>query len=535
MGPVSCDARYRPAVAATPAGPYLSRMRTRFRLAIAGAVAIAAAATPPLAPRASAQAAYWPTHGWRRSSPEAQGMSSRVLAEAFDYVRQHRVPIHSLTVVRNGYLVLDAYFWPFRDGQIHDLASVTKSVTSTLVGAAIGEGKLSGVDQPLLPLFAQRQVANRDARKDRIRLSHLLTMTSGLDCVAEHEVTLSQMMESDDWVQFMLDRPMRDEPGTQYVYCSGGMHLLSGAIRAATGASTLDFARRELFDPLGIDSLAWPTDPKGVPAGWGDLHLQPRDMAKVGYLWLENGRWGNRQIVPAEYLRAATRVHSHPGFTRGQEYGYGFWVYPERTPPIFEGLGRGGQRISVVPAFNLVVVFTGGTFEPGDIGTFIGRAIESSEALPEDSAGAARLAAAMAEATRPPAPQPVPRPPATAAQVSGRRFSLQANSLGLASFSLAFPGGPEAVLRLRLANGRDEQRPVGLDGVPRVSPGGRFALPLAVSGEWENDTTFALLYDEIGNINAFRFRIVFAGGGVDVELSERSGLMEARLRGTEGP
>ncbi len=460
-------------------------------------------------------------------------MSSRVLTEAFDYVRQHRIPIHSLTVVRNGYLVLDAYFWPFQDGQLHDLASVTKSVTSTLVGVAIGQGKLSGVDQPLLTLFGQRAVANRDPRKERVRLRDLLTMTSGLGCVAEHEVTLSQMMESDDWIQFMLDRPMQSEPGSRYVYCSGGMHLLSGAIAAATGASTLDFARRELFAPLGIDSVAWPTDPKGVPAGWGDLHLQPRDMAKIGYLWLHGGRWGERQIVPAEYLRAAARVHSHPGFTAGQEYGYGFWVYPERTPPIFEGLGRGGQRISVVPAFNLVVVFTGGTFEPGDIGSFIGRAIESEEPLPEDSAATARLASAIAEATRPPAPRPVPQPPAAAARVSGRRFSLEANSLGLTSFSLAFPGGSEAALTMRLTDGRDERRPVGLDGVPRVSPGGRFGLPVAVSGEWENDSTFVFLYDEVGNINAFRFRLTFTGSGVAVELSERSGLMEARLHGTE--
>jgi CubicO group peptidase (beta-lactamase class C family) len=484
-----------------------------------------------VAPRTAAQQSPWPTHGWLRSSPEAQGLSSAVLAEAFDYIRGHRIPIHSLTIVRNGYLVLDAYFWPFRDGQTHDLASVTKSVTATLVGIAIGQHQLRGVDQPLLSLFGRHLVADIDERKERVTLEHLLTMTSGIDCVAAHELTLAEMMQSSDWVQFMLDRPMRDEPGQHYEYCSSGMHLLSAVVAQATRTNTLDYARRELFDPLGISHVVWPLDPQGIPHGWGDLHLQPRDMAKIGYLWLHGGRWEDRQIVPSNWMAAATQVHSHPGFTPGQEYGYGFWVYPRRTPPIFEGLGRGGQRISVVPALNLVVVFTGGTFEPGDIGEFIGRSVRSSAPLSEDPAGASRLAAAIADAARPPAPQPVPAPPPLAAAITGRRFALDPNSVGLASIALGFPGGAEATLSLRFGDGRAEQRPVGLDGVPRVSPNGRFGLPVAVSGAWENNSTFVLLYDEVGNINAIRLRMTFAGGNVRVEMAERSGLMEAVING----
>ncbi len=506
-------------------------MSLPYNAALGTACFVAGLAVVAPTPRAVAQQDPWPTHGWRRSSPEAQGMSSAVLAEAFDYIRQHRLPIHSLQVVRNGYLVLDAYFWPFRDGQVHDLASVTKSVTTTLVGIAIGEHRLSGVDQRLLPLFADRAVANRDERKDRITLEHLLTMTSGLDCVGAHEVTLFEMMQSSDWVQFMLDRPMRDEPGTRYEYCSSGMHLLAAVVARAAGMNTLDFARRELFDPLGIEHVVWPVDPQGIPHGWGDLHLLPLDMAKIGYLWLHGGRWEDRQIVPAEWMAAATEVHSHPGFTPGQEYGYGLWIYPRRTPPIFEGLGRGGQRISVVPELNLVVVFTGGTFEPGDVGDFIGRSIRSSSPLPEDPAGAARLAAAVAAATRPPERQGVPPLPPQAAAISGRRFDLEPNSIGVQWFALAFDGRAEARLTLSFSDGRSETRPVGLDGVPRVSPKGRFGLPVAVSGAWEGDSTFVLTYDEVGNINAIRLRATFAGAAVTVDMAERSGLMEAVIRG----
>ena len=464
-------------------------------------------------------------------------MDSKTLAEAFDYIREHRIPIHSLLIVRNGHIVLDAYFWPFQEGQLHDVASVTKSVTSSLVGIAIGKHRLSGLRQPLLPLFGPRAVGNRDERKNRLTIEDLLTMTSGLDCHGDRgEITLSQMMASRDWVRFMLDLPMVAEPGSRFEYCSGGMHLLSGVITQAAGVSALDFARRELFGPLGIETVAWPADAQGITHGWGDLHLRPHDMAKIGYLWLNGGRWENRQLVPAEWMRAATQVHSHPGGSNGQEYGLGIWVYPNRTPPEFEGLGRGGQRISVIPGRNMVVVFTGGGFEPGDIGSFIGRAIKSDRPLPQDPAGAALLAAAVRAATRPPSAHAMPPLSTTAGMISGRTFALEDNPLDLQSFTLTFPGGAEAQLELESRDRHDGPRPVGLDGIPRVSPDGRFGLPVAVSGAWESDGSFVLDYDEVGNINAYRFRLLFGEHDVMVDYSERSRPRQgAQFRGTSGP
>ena len=497
---------------------------SRIRFTAAFAFALAAAS------RAPAQEPFWPTHGWRTASPESQGLDPGALAQAFDFVRTHHVPIHSLLIVRHGYLVLDAYFWPFQAGRTHDLASVTKSVTSTLVGIAIGQGRLTGVDQPVLPLFAGLAITNRDARKERITLEHLLTMTSGLDChYAPRETTLWQMFTAPDWVRFVLDLPMANEPGARYEYCSPGMHLLSAAIARATGMSALRFARRELFGPLGIVDVAWPADPQGVTFGWGDLHLQPRDAAKLGYLWLHEGRWEDRQLVPAEYLRDAVRVHSHPRAGPEQEYGYGMWVYPRRQPPSFEALGRGGQRISVVPGADLVVVMTGGTFEPGDIGAYIGRALHPSP-LRADPAGEARLSAAVAAASRPPAAGEVPRLPPLARVVSGGRYAFEDNPGNIRALTLWFPGGAEARLQLEVPGGRDSVRAVGLDGVPRLTTG-RFGLPAALSGEWENDSTFVLDFDEVGNINDMRLRLTFSGRTVDVELTERSGVVEGRFRG----
>jgi len=472
-------------------------------------------------------------------------MDSEALARAFDYIRQNQIPLHSLLIVRNGYVALDAYFYPFQEGQVHDGASMTKSITSTLIGIALGEHKLRRVHQPVLSLFPGRNIANGDERKDRMTVEDLLTMTSGLDCHVDHgEITLREMRESKDWVQFMLDRPMVAEPGSKFEYCSGGMHLLSGIISQITGNSAREFARREIFQPLGIDDIIWPSDPQGVSTGWGDLHLRPRDMAKIGYLWLHQGRWEGRQIVPVEWVQAATQVYSHPGGSN-LGYGYGFWVYPQRNPIEYEAVGRGGQRITVTPAENRIVVFTGGGFEPGDVGKFIGESIKSYQPLPENPFGLARLAAAVAAAARSPGAEATAisktispgnyMPGASAVPmskvISRSKFVTEANPLGLKSFWLIFSGDEEAVAHLQFADGRAEERPLGLDGIPRLSPGGRFGLPVAMQGRWETYSTFAFDYDQIANINCYRFKLTFEGDKVSIELKERTGLVDIMFLG----
>lgn len=476
----------------------------------------------------SASSEYWPTQAWRSSAPEQQGMDSDKLADALGLIRQHGVDIHSLLIIRNGYVILDANFYPFQEGQLHDLASVTKSVTSTLIGIAIGQHRIAGVNQPLLSLFSQREIANRDERKARVTIQNLLTMTSGLDCrFRPNEITLSEMTHSKDWVQFMLNLPMAAEPGSKYEYCSGGMHLLSGIISQTTGVNSFEFAKRELFQPLGIHDVVWPSDPNGVTYGWGDLHLRPRDAAKIGYLWLNHGRWGERQIVPAEYLQEATQVHSRADW--GDEYGYGMWVYPTRD--VFEGNGRGGQRLSVVPSKNLVVVMTGGGFEPGDIGKLIVAALKSDQALPENRAGVARLAVAISKVSQPSAPKDIPLLPEIAKSVSGKTYLLDANPAGLTALSLTFTSQSNASVRLSFADNRTAIRPIGLDGVTRLSPDGRFGLPVGVSGFWENKNVFLLDYNEVANINHYLLRIMFDGDRITTHLSEKTMGLEATFEG----
>lgn len=162
----------------------------------------------------------------------------------------------------------------------------------------------------MLGFFPERTVANVDVKKKAMTLEDLLTMRSGFQCINEpNEVTLAQMQASPDWVQFTLDLPMAEEPGTNFVYCSSNSHLLSGIIRKTTGMSELNYAKGRLFKPLGIYNVTiWPGDPQGNNNGGGDLHLTPHDMAKLGYLYLNKGTWGGKQVVPAALVSRTTQI-----------------------------------------------------------------------------------------------------------------------------------------------------------------------------------------------------------------------------------
>ncbi len=194
---------------------------------------------------------------WTTALPEEVGLDSAALVEMFNHVRQHDVPVHSAQIVRQGKLMLDAYFYPYRAGMRHDVASVTKSITSTLIGLAIEKGCLRELNQPVLSFFAGRSVAQLDDRKRRVTLENLLTMQAGWDCGFEpKEARLLEMRRSTDWLQFTLDLPMVAEPGTRFAYCSANCHVLSAILTRTTGTNALAFARRELFGPLGIRDVA---------------------------------------------------------------------------------------------------------------------------------------------------------------------------------------------------------------------------------------------------------------------------------------
>jgi CubicO group peptidase (beta-lactamase class C family) len=497
------------------------------------------------------------TTDWPESTPEEQGMDSELLVEALDILaEQEDYEVHSLLIVRNGYIVTDAYFYPFAEETLHNTFSVTKSITATLIGIALEQGYIESIEQPVLEFFPERTVANLDADKQAMTLEDLLTMQTGFDFISMPEDTAWEMvLTSDDWVQFTLDLPMQEEPGTFFAYCSPGSHLLSAIIQQTTGMSALDFANEHLFGPLGISDVGWPSDPQGVTHGMSDLHLSPHDMAKIGNLYLNNGSWDGRQIVPAEWVAAATRAHVDFGNNSGsygtQEdghgYGYQWWVKPEH----YSAVGHGGQYIVVSPDRDLVVVLTGGggiTDVVSEVlSSYIFPAVKSDEPLPANHDGVALLEQLTQSLSTPPPAEPkeVPPLPEIAHMISGKTYHLDSNQLGILSITLTFNGQDEAMLNLTstgvMTLGDTEWSwLMGMDNVERFSPG-TFDIPNAGKGSWMTDNYFSAQIDMTGSAHTWQIGLHFEGDEVTVRLDDLSESVRdfpkfvGRLSEGEGP
>jgi CubicO group peptidase (beta-lactamase class C family) len=478
-------------------------------------LALVAGYSDPVA--VQAQETNWPTEAWQTSTPEAQGIDSAKLAEALLTIRQQQIDIHSLMVVRNGSVVVDAYFYPYDGTTIHEVASVSKSVMTTLIGIAADQGRLS-LDDPMLSFFSDRTIANRDPWKASITVEHLASMSSGLDCTSERdEATLQEMRGGDDWVQFALDRPVMWEPGTHFVYCSPAIHLLSPILQQATGMTALDFARQYLFEPLGIRDVMWLTDPQGYNRGSEGIYLHPHDMAKFGYLWLNNGVWDGEQIVSREWVDDSVKPQMQVG--ENAFYGYGWWGSTD-DPQAYNADGRGGQHIAVVPAWNLIVVTTGGGFAwDGIVPLLLDVLGDMSETRSANPDGVAELEAAVTAVAQSPAPVAVAPLPETARLISGQTFVFDPNPTTIDSLSLEFNDSGEATFHFTAGGNEMVSGPVALDGVYHLFPG-NYNLPMGLRGYWADDQTFVLEYDQIANNDHGTLRMRFEGDHVILQSQE---------------
>lgn len=481
---------------------------------------------------------YWPTNGWRTATLEAHGFDSAITAHGLRSIREDGTKIHSLLVMRGGEVLLDAYFYPYDGSTMHDVASVTKSVMTTLIAIAADQGKLD-LDAPMLSFFPDREIANRDARKERITVRHLASMSSGLECYHHpDEPTNREMQAHPDWIQFALDLPMAYEPGTQFTYCSPGMHLLSAILQRATGMSSLEFARENLFEPLGIRDSDWSADPRGINNGGGDLFLYPRDMAKLGFLWLHGGEWDGQQIVPREWVRASSQFQIETGENYGEDYGYGWWIARPGDNPIFAADGRGGQRIVVFPAMDLVLVTTGGGFEFDDAVKYLEQAVGETDSLPANAEGIADLEAALTEILQSPEAQFVSALPEIAGTISGYTYRFDDNYYRLASLRMVFrEAAAEAALHLTFyGDRRNWSCAVGLDGLYRFTEvadeqGREFIL--GMRGAWTDAQTFVLEQNEIASPNAMELTVHFEGDGVTLEGPGLDGVGTISIEGRQ--
>ncbi len=332
-------------------------------------------------------------------------MDSSLLAVMLRMIKEQKYAIDSVTVVRNGYIVMDARIHPFNATSKHNIFSCTKSVVSALIGIAIDQGYIEGLQQPVSSFFPKRTIANRDANKDAMTLEDLLTMTTGFRCQDSYLYRwsgLNQMRESDDWVQFVLDLPMESEPGVRFEYCNGASFLLSAIIQETTGMSAHEFAEEHLFGPLGISDVDWSSSPQGISFGYSELRMHPHDMAKIGYLYLNDGRWEGEQIVSSEWVKASTSEYVSATLEDG--YGYQWWI---DDSGMYLALGYSGQFIFVIPDKEMVVVFTS-SLEESDfyipqtlLNEFIVPAAIASSPLPDNAEDVALLESIITDLTNP--------------------------------------------------------------------------------------------------------------------------------------
>ena len=485
-----------------------------------------ASCVPPAAPTAApvqADPEYWPTQEWRASSPEGQGMDSDRLAQMFEHIQAQKLDLHSLLVVRNGYLVAEAYFDPYNSHVRHYAASLTKSVVGALVGIAIDQGKIQSVDQKVLDFFPGRRVANLDARKQAMTLEHLLALSSGLDL--PDFTPQPQMEQSSGWVQFALDLPMAAQPGARFAYGNEPVHLLSAILQKTTGEETRLFANRFLFDPLGIPPAMpgdWSVDPQGYTTGGIGLYLAPRDLAKFAYLYLNEGKWDGQQVVPAGWVKELLTGHTAVGkdktyANQERQYGYLWSVFPEQH--YFAAFGMGGQHLYLLPEQNMVVVFTAGLKPDQDsllielVNDYILPAAASKTALPANPAAAGRLEATIQAAAHP--IRPVPALNQTALDISGHIYSMDPNPNGWKEFGLTFTPGAETARVQADGNGAW----IGLNNLYQTTnmPGG---APLVLRGAWEAAGTFVVDAVNLGEIYRSQFHLKFADTSLDITVIE---------------
>ncbi|WP_236000217.1 serine hydrolase domain-containing protein [Bradyrhizobium uaiense] len=480
----------------------------------------------------------WPTAQWEISTPEQQGMDSAVLAKlvATGTTRS----FDSLLVTRHGRIVLDAYYAPFAADMPHAINSSTKAVVATLLAIAYKDGLLDRLDHPMLDFFSDRSsIANLDERKKAITVQHLLNMTSGLDWdegfEGGRELSLRDMGKSADWVQFILDRPMAHAPGEVFYYNSGGSHLLSAIVTKLTGKNTADYAEERLFGRLGIAQPFWRRDPQRLPIGGFGLSMRPRDMAKIGYLYLRNGQWAGKQLLPADFLDAVNHasIDMHSRFDPSRRYANQFWAIPDKH--IYMTVGYHCQVIMMLPERDIVAVMTASNFcSFGKLADEISAAVKADEALPADAAAAEQLASAIADVSTEKREQ-VGATPAVASTISGRTYKFPDNDLGIKTLTLFLADeNPRYVVE---TNAGDPARrhldgPIGLDGLYRKSAASFLGMR-AVKGAWKDERTLVVDLQYVGLGDAWTWTLTYDGDKVALHGKARDG-REGSAEGAAG-
>jgi CubicO group peptidase (beta-lactamase class C family) len=464
------------------------------------------------------------------STPEAEGIPSSAILDFIDAVEQHDDPldaVHSFMLLRHGKVVAEGWWEPYRRDLPHTLYSLSKSFTSSAVGLAIDEGLL-GVDDPVLSFFPDDAPERPSGNLKAMTIRHLLSMSTG-----HHEDTLNAVWHGDDdnWPHAFLAQPVEHEPGTWFVYNTPATYMLSVIITHLTGESLLDYLRTRLFDPLGIENPTWDTDPQGRSLGGSGLHITTEDIARFGQMYLQEGMWQGRRILPAAWVREATRTHSDSSNTKVEPdwsvgYGYQFWRSRHNA---WRGDGAFGQFCLVLPQQDAVVAMTSGTRDlQGVLDKVWAHLLPAFglESLPEDNEAQAALEARLSSLSL-----PVVEGAATsgiAGDVSGRTWIMETNDLGVERVAFDVGEG-HATMTVTDANG---EHPVAvgygswLAGTSALRTGA--PEPIAASGAWTAERTLELRVCHTESEVCTLWETRFAADGVSIDVVPNVSWTESR-------
>lgn len=529
------------------------------------------AAGQPAPARAAAPA------GLPRSAPEAQGISSAAILQFLEEAEQKIDALHSVMIVRHGQVVTEGWWAPYAANEPHMLFSLSKSFTSTAVGLAIADGKLT-VDAPVLGFFPAEAPAEPSANLKAMRVRDLLTMSTGHH---EEDIRDFPYQDPDSAVKRFLALPVAHKPGTFFVYNTPATYMLSAIVQKVTGQTVLDYLRPRLFDPLGIANPAWEASKQGISLGGFGLSVRTEDIARFGQLYLQKGLWQGTQLVPAAWVETATSRHmsngSSPTSDWEQGYGYQFW---RSRHGFYRGDGAHGQFCLVLPQYDAVIAITSGTRDMAAVMNLVWDRLVPAlkpSSLPADAAAQARLSAKLAQLTLSPQTSAGTGTgtgasngagtgngngagtgsgtrtgagsgagtgtPSTAAKAAvGKRYLFAKNPQTIESIALDSAdakGGASITLRLAGSDQRIEAAPnawkkqtVTLRGAPDA---------IAASGAWTADDTYTLKVVRYQTPFATTYRLRFAADQltVDVEpnvgpVADRSVQLTGKREGSAG-